>query len=171
MNNPHRDVLLKLRALPSGSLAVIGLGNPDRADDGFGIILTAQLKDCFPDRVFSEQERSIEGIVFDLLDRDGIAIILFVDVCDFGGEPGEMALFDFKSVERIIPAISTHKVPISFLMGIIRQRKKIPFLLGVQPLSLEFMGEMSNPLKNNLRILGDFFHCCLIRARTGERKM
>ena len=125
------------------SIAVIGLGNPDRADDGLGIILSEKLQKKYPERVFSERQRSVEGIVVNLLENKAIDTFVFVDATDFGGEPGEARLFTTKDTERFIPAFSTHKVPISLLMSSITQYGKKPILLGVQPGSTELLGEMS----------------------------
>jgi hydrogenase maturation protease len=127
----------------SESIAVIGLGNPDRADDGLGIILSEKLQRKYPERVFSERQRSVEGIVINLLERKEIDTFIFVDATDFGGEPGETKLFTAIDMERFMPAFSTHKVPISMLMDLIVQQGKKPILLGVQPGSVELLGEMS----------------------------
>lgn len=144
-----------------GSVVLIGLGNPDRADDGFGIDLVGRLKSCCPDRIFSEQEKSVEGIVLEILEREEIDTFVFVDATDFGGNPGELKIFTSEDVERFVPAFSTHKIPISFLMGLVNQHGKKPFLLGVQPESLELLGEMSLSVKNTIsrleKGLTDFF--------------
>ena len=139
--------------LESTSLAVIGLGNPDRADDGAGIVIASKLKERYPQGVFLETERSVEGIVLDLLEQRDVKTFLFLDASDFGGEPGEIRLFTHEDAKRFIPAVSTHKVPITFLMEIIFKQGKKAFLLGIQPGSLEFMGEMSPPVEKAVSIL------------------
>ena len=132
------------------SVVIIGLGNLDRADDGLGITLAVRLKDRYPGHVFSEKEKSVEEIVFELLERKDIRAFLFVDATDFGGKPGEVRLFSAEDTERFVPSFSTHKVPITHLMELILQRGKRPFLLGVQPGSLEFFGKMSPSAQNAL---------------------
>jgi len=132
------------------SVVIVGLGNLDRADDGLGIILAERLKDRYPGHVFSEKEKSVEGMVLELLERKDIRVFLFVDAMDFGGEPGEVRLFSAEDAERFVPSFSTHKVPIALLMGMIQERGKRPFLLGVQPGSLEFLGKMSLFVQNVL---------------------
>jgi len=130
-----------------GSVVLIGLGNPDRADDGFGIDLVGRLKSCCPDRIFSEQEKSVEGIVLELLEREEIDTIVFVDATDFGGNPGELEIFTAEDVDRFVPALSTHKVNISILIELIEQHGRKSFLIGVQPKSVAFMEEMSPHVK------------------------
>lgn len=130
-----------------GSVVLIGLGNPDRGDDGFGIDLVGRLKSCCPDRVFSEREKSVEGIVVELLEREEIDTFVFVDATDFGGNPGELKIFTAEDVDRFVPALSTHKVNISILIQLIQQHGRKPFLIGIQPKSVAFMEEMSPEIK------------------------
>jgi len=130
------------------SVVLIGLGNMDRADDGLGLILASKIKACFPEQAFLETEWTVEGIVMEKLEDDNVSVFMFMDAVDFGSEPGDIQLFDINDAQRFMPAFSTHKVPISLLMGLIHKRGKSPFLLGVQPLNLEFLGEVS-PLIDN----------------------
>ncbi|MCJ7812300.1 hydrogenase maturation protease, partial [bacterium] len=110
------------------SMAVIGLGNLDRADDGVGLALVSRLQVYLPERIFLETEHNVEALVFRLLDREDIQTILFIDATHFGGEPGDIRLFHVEDIERFVPVLSTHKIPISLLMGLIRDRGKIPIL-------------------------------------------
>ena len=157
MNKNTKKVLSILQTMAPESVALIGLGNEDRADDGFGIMLASRIKDRFPDHVYSEKDRSVEGLVFDLLERPDIRNILFVDLADFGGSPGELSLFDGESAEQFIPVFSTHKVPIVFLIQMVIQQNKTPYILGVQPLSVTFIGTMSEPVALRLNELEEFF--------------
>jgi len=139
--------------LESANLTVIGLGNPDRADDGAGVAVASKLKKEYPQHVFLETERSVEGIVLDLLEQKDVKTLLFLDASDFGGKPGEIKLFTHDDAKRFIPAVSTHKVPITFLMEIIVKQGRKAFLLGIQPGSLEFMGRMSPAVGKAVSIL------------------
>ena len=92
--NKNENILKLLESIANPNcLVLIGLGNPDRSDDGFGIHLVKRLKDRYPDQVFSEQEKSVEGIVLEILEREEIDTFVFVDATDFGGNPGELELF------------------------------------------------------------------------------
>ena len=106
-----------------------------------------------PERIFSERQRSVEGIVIELLEKGAIETFIFVDATDFGGEPGETKLFTAKDVDRFMPAFSTHKVPISLLMDLIVQHAKKPILLGVQPGTTELLGEMSQSVLETMKAL------------------
>jgi len=133
------------------SIIFIGLGNMDRADDGLGLILVSKIKACFPEQAFLETEKAVEGIVLDNLNNEEVSAFIFIDAVDFGGEPGEIQLFDKHDADRFTPAFSTHKVPISLLMGLIRRNNKLSFLLGVQPFCIEFLGEVSLPVYKSIQ--------------------
>jgi hydrogenase maturation protease len=146
LNVKSNDSILKafVGCLRHNSTAVIGLGNPDRADDAVGILLAAKCKTVFPDRVFLETETSVEGAVLRILDDRSIGLVWFVDAVGFGGAAGEIRKFEVQDADQFVPAISTHKVPMSLLMNLLAQHGKTAFLLGIQPGILDFMGKMSD---------------------------
>lgn len=148
-----RDLKAVLDPASPGTIAIIGLGNIDRSDDGFGIELARRLSGRWPGPVFSEDKKSVEGIVFDIVERKGVDIILFIDAVDFGGSPGDLRLFHHEDAERFLPSFSTHKVPIALLMGVIAQHGKKPYLLGCQPESLAFMGNISTVVSDAMSAL------------------
>ena len=132
---------------PDYPLTVIGLGNPDRADDGCGLLVASKLKARFQERAFLETQRSAESLVLDFLEEGKKRAVLFVDASDFGGRPGTCQLFDSDDASRFASDYSTHKVPITLLIGMLSQKRIPCFLLGIQPETLEFLGEMSPAVK------------------------
>ena len=135
------------------SLAIIGLGNPDRADDGAGIEIVTKLKTRFSERVFLETEQGVEGLVFNCLENRFIKSILFIDAVDFKELPGQVRLFTIHDAAKFIPAVSTHKVPLTILMELIGKHNKNPFLIGIQPKSIELLGEMSSEITEAVQAL------------------
>lgn len=146
MNVKSNDSILNalIGCLCNKSTALIGLGNPDRADDAVGILLAAKCRTIFPDRVFLETETSVEGVVLRILDDPSIGLVWFVDAAAFGGSAGEIRKFEVRDADQFVPAISTHKVPMTLLMNLLAQHGKTAFLLGIQPGVLDFMGKMSD---------------------------
>jgi hydrogenase maturation protease len=135
------------------TLIVIGLGNPDRADDGAGIDIVKTLRARFPERVFLETEQGVEGLVLSCLENPSIKAVAFVDAVDFKGKSGQIKLFDSCDASRFIPAISTHKVPLTILMELIEKHQKNPFLIGIQPKSTVLFGDMSDEVKKAIQDL------------------
>ncbi len=150
----------RLRELIDSRLVVvIGLGNPDRADDGVGIEVARQLRGLAPERIFSETE-GLEGIVLRILDRKDAEVGIFIDAVDFGGRPGEVRIFsdaDFPPCTT-----STHKVPLGLLSALLKKEEKASYLVGIQPGTLDFDSEISDEVHRSLgeivAILSPFFH-------------
>jgi hydrogenase maturation protease len=63
--------------------------------------------------------------------------VLFLDALEFGGPPGAVTLLDSSEMSSRFPQISTHKLSLGLLAGLIESggRTKV-WLLGVQPESL-----------------------------------
>jgi hydrogenase maturation protease len=124
----------------------IGLGNVDRGDDAVGIRFAADLGRINPKRFFSE-EHGLEENVLDILNRKDADTVIFVDACDMGAKPGDIG---FLRIEDVGESISTHKVPLSVLMALVRKGGKEPFLLGIQPKTLEFEDDLSDEVATSL---------------------
>ena len=128
--------------LSEGTL-VIGLGNPDRADDVAGIEIVSRWKARLEKRAFVEPETPAETVVMNHLEDAGVEAFLFVDAADFGGEPGEIRQFGAEDVAGFKPAWSTHQVPMDLLIRLITSKRKRAYLLGIQAGSVELFGKMS----------------------------
>jgi hydrogenase 3 maturation protease len=153
---PENLVLRRLLSSASTkSLVIIGLGNSERGDDGCGLQIASQINAHSPNRAFLETEKSAEGLVLDFIEDESIETILFIDATDFGGKPGEFRLFTAEDAKRFASGISTHKFPITLLMGLIRQGGKTPYLLGIQPGNLDFLGKMSPAVKASTELIVD----------------
>ena len=140
-------------SISAESMAVIGLGNLDRADDGVGLALVSRLQVYLPERIFLETEHNVEALVLRLLDREDIQTILFIDATHFGGEPGHVRFFRVENSRQFFPVVSTHQVPLSLLMNMIVDHGKLPFLLGIQPKSVQLFGPMSLEVQETMNLL------------------
>lgn len=77
---------------------ILGLGNPMRGDDGFGLRVLEELeKLAFPSgtQLLDAGTAGLE-IVLELMDRESV---LVVDTAQFGGRPGEVRRFDLRRCE------------------------------------------------------------------------
>lgn len=154
----YTEIQKKIREIVfSNASIVIGIGNPDRADDGAGILVVRHWRKKVPSSrkasFFLDTECSVESPVMEHLDDPLIQTFLFVDTSDFGGEPGDIVLLPEKEIDRIVSPLSTHKVPLDFLFNLIRSKNKKAFLLGIQPGSLEFFGRMTEAVQETVEIL------------------
>jgi hydrogenase 3 maturation protease len=121
---------------------VLGIGNRMRGDDGVGSRVAEELSqqgvaalDC------GEMPDNYVGKVWELQPEE----LVVVDACDFGGEPGEIRIFEDGDLERVANApLSTHQVPLPMLIGLIRMRQGVARrvrLVGIQPVRVEYFQE------------------------------
>jgi hydrogenase 3 maturation protease len=129
----------QLHELRRGRVCLVGVGNVELGDDGFGVRLTEKLggaefaseslrvvvAGCEPEHQLSE----LCGREFDT--------VLFLDAVEFGGEPGAVVLLDASAMLTCFPQISTHKLSLGLLARMIEAGGATKaWLLGVQPESL-----------------------------------
>jgi hydrogenase 3 maturation protease len=123
-------------------IAILGIGNDLRTDDGLGPYIVNTLKFDNPN-VMIENVGSVPEAFSRPLAEFGAKCIIMVDAADMRKAPGHIELVTKDRIGGI--SISTHSMPLSFLMMYLEQEtggKTI--LLGVQPKSIQF-GEGLNP--------------------------
>lgn len=135
---------------------LIGVGNRLRGDDAVGCLLIDELAGFEGADLFdtgSTPENYIEPVA-----RLKPGRVMIVDACSFGGRSGEYRLFDRAAVEELsYGLLSTHTLPLSLTIEMLgRETGAEVSLLGVQPLQLEFGGELSEPVRAALPGLAEF---------------
>jgi hydrogenase maturation protease len=137
-----------------GRVALVGIGNPDRGDDGFGVRLAeAMLALGCPDVILAERtpERRLERLA-----RGGFQGVVFLDLVEMGATPGAVVFLECAEIATRYPQISTHKLSLGTLARLIEAEGPTPvFLLGVQPQSVAPGTELSAPVRTTLEILRD----------------
>jgi len=116
-------------------IAVIGLGNTLRRDDGIGIIILESLLNSFRREGTDYLNFGIAS--FDLVHRLGeYEIVLLIDGIDAGLPPGELKIFELKDIAYVSkesPA-STHEFDLKSLFELYKRfelRSKI-YVAGIQ---------------------------------------
>jgi hydrogenase maturation protease len=120
-----------IRYCASRRIAILGIGNLDRGDDGYGIRVAESLKKLFPKNVFLESE-GIDGIISEIKAREDIECVLFLDAIERNTHPGKIEVIE---KERIGEISSSHEVPIKLYCALV---EKPCLLLGIQPKRIEF---------------------------------
>ena len=133
--------------------AFIGLGNPDRGDDNFGLRLAEILRKIGFPHVFSEVD-DLATVALDLRENSSIKIIVFLDVVDIGKASGTPVLLE----RAKFPVLhSSHEVPLGVYAAILVAAKKSVYCLGVQAEHLEFQEPMSQSVMDTLNGFRDWF--------------
>ena len=155
------DLREKLQHCFRGRVCVMGLGNIDYGDDGFGVYLAESIASRLArsGKVFlgrnvisagTMPERYISYVTARSFDN-----LVFLDAVEFGGEPGSVLLLTAEETTARFPQISTHKMSIGLLANLINGSKRTRvWLLGVQPVSLKTAGGLTAALQTTVEQLG-----------------
>ena len=135
-----------------GRVCLMGLGNTDYSDDGFGVRLAESLAAA------GVQDVIVAGIAPDRyigrVADGGFDVVIFLDAVEFGGAPGSVVFLDAEKMTARFPQISTHKISLGMLArwveisGSARAR-----LLGVQPQSLKPGNDLTITVRHTLDAL------------------
>jgi hydrogenase maturation protease len=112
---------------------VIGVGNPDRGDDGVGRAVARRLRDVSPPGV---EVRECEGEATALLAAwEGADEVVLVDACRGVGPPGSVHVFEATEVEHLgsdrLRHASTHSFGLVAAVGLARALGRLPSRLVV----------------------------------------
>ncbi len=148
-----RDLGQQLRLCLPGRVCLLGLGNVDYGDDGFGVRLAERLLAAgVPDVIVagSRPERWIGRIAESSYDN-----LLFLDAVNFGGEPGAVVLLEAREMRARFPQVSTHKIALGTLAALVEASGITKaWLLGVQPESMNCR-ELTSAVRATLEVLAD----------------
>jgi len=141
----------KLQRTLQGRLCVMGVGNVDYGDDGFGVYLAEELLAAGVSDVI------VAGIEPDhylgQIAEQGFDHLLVIDATNFSHEPGTVVFLDASEIEAAFPQISTHKISLGVLAKVVEQTGTKVWLLGVQPQSLEPGEDLSATMKTSMEII------------------
>ena len=158
-----QDLRQQLGELLQGRVCLMGLGNVDCGDDGFGVRLAEDLLEAgVPDVVVAAT--TPEDYIGRFADG-GFDRLIFLDAVEFGASPGTVVLLNAREICARYPQISTHKISLGVLAKWVRatSRTKV-WLLGVQPESIK-LGQMLTP---TVRATIDLIRSLLLELAPGK---
>ncbi len=131
-------------------VVICGIGNENRADDAFGVVVAEKLRKTLrnPDVVVincGEVPESYTGVI----KKHEPDAVIFVDAIEFGGKPGEIVTADPEGT--LGSAASTHSLPLRVIVQYLKaELKGCRFILvGCQPGSTALFGEMTEEVKKS----------------------
>lgn len=143
------DLRQLLEACLQGRVCLIGLGNPDYGDDGFGVRLAEALDEAgLPDVVVAESspEKFIGEITASWFDS-----VVFLDAVEMDAAPGSVVLLTSAEITSRFAQISTHKLSLSLLAEWVEfGGNSKAWLLGVQPKSMTAGLQLSDEVHRSL---------------------
>lgn len=143
-------LLLKQLTSKSANLpriAILGVGNQFRSDDGAGVLIARALanRECALDTehlLIIEAGHAPENTTGELR-KFAPDLVLIIDAAEMGDEPGSIQCIPEESIDGM--SASTHSLPLSMLARYLRlELNGTVTLLGIQPGSNE-VGEQVSP--------------------------
>jgi len=149
---PSDDWKIKINEIKKmGSPIFIGIGNPEKSDDGAGVQLALELKKRGATDVLTESEvYGNENLWRDETDRP----FIFLDVVDFKDKAGKVILFPMNFVLNNV-SLSHKFLPIFSGLMTYKQLKNA-YMLGIQPESVEDGDRLSASVRKAMNdVLGE----------------
>jgi hydrogenase maturation protease len=150
-----RSLRSQIQMCLQGRVCVMGMGNVEHGDDGFGVHVTARLlAEGVPDVVVAETapERYIGRTL-----EAGFDHLVFIDAVDFGGRPGEVVFLSAAETAARFPQVSTHKIPLGALAKWAESTGAMKaWLLGTQPASLQAGCQLSAAVQIAAEVVEDW---------------
>ncbi|CAB49773.1 hydrogenase maturation peptidase HycI [Pyrococcus abyssi] len=125
------------------------IGNELKGDDAFGILVYERLKYIIKDKAIIINCGNVPENYLGKIINANPDLVILVDAVHFGGKVGELVIVDPE--ETLGEAFSTHSLPLKFLTRFIKENTNAKvLLLGCQPRSVEFLGEVSEEVKESV---------------------
>lgn len=151
----------ELAARLSGSVVVVGVGNPLRGDDAAGYLVARRLRGT-PGMCVIEAEEVPEDFVGDIA-AAAPDVVALVDAVDLGREPGAVAILEKEQVATYAP--TTHRMPLSLVMEVAHRRTSADvFLIALQPSRADFGTAMTPEVSDTVERLAEML-AELVQAR------
>lgn len=159
------DLRAQLNTALKGRVCLVGIGNVERGDDGFGVRLAEALAPV------GQTSPRISVVIADTspelwvnrLSHDLFDHVIFLDAVHFSGAPGSVVWLNAGEIWARFPQVSTHKLSLSLLAGIVESNHHSrAWLLGVQPLSLKPGAALSEPVQTTLVLLRDLLASLIV---------
>lgn len=146
------DLQADLRRCLSGKVCLVGVGNVDLGDDGFGMRLAEALSGTDGATVIATgttPERWVGTIA-----RGGFDSVVFLDAVGVDAPAGSAVLLEEAEMEAAFPQLSTHKFSLGTLARlIVAQCSSRVWLLGVRPGSLLPGAGLSTEVRESVHAL------------------
>jgi len=137
----HTPTPADMQFLRGRKVAVIGVGNRMRGDDGVGSVIAERLQELARGNLLVIDAETVPENYLGVLLDSKPEFVLFVDAVDFGGEAGEWALVPLSALSDKVP--TTHTVSLKLLGQVLESEGIECLLLAVQPKQIGFGAPMS----------------------------
>lgn len=144
-----------------GRVCFIGMGNVNRADDGFGVRLAERLRAIGVPNVIvagSTPERWISRLA-----DPGFDHVIFLDAVEFGATPGSARILGSSETSSLLTQVPTRKISLGTLSRWVEASGATKaWLLAVQPKSVKVSENLSSVVEEALDRLSHLLYALMI---------
>lgn len=138
-------------------VAILGVGNSIRGDDAVGIKVIEILEEKKLNNVLLLNTESVPESFIGEVEKFNPTHVVLIDAADFRSYPGDTKIITGKDIGG--QAISTHSLPLNIFISYIEKSLKISVILvGIQPLSLCFGENLSEPVEKAASFVAETLH-------------
>jgi hydrogenase 3 maturation protease len=130
-----------MQFLKGKRVAIVGVGNRMRGDDGVGSVIAERLQELAKGSLFVIDAETVPENYLGVLLDSKPEFVLFVDAVDFSGESGEWTLVPLSVLGDKVP--TTHTVSLKLLGQVLESNGIECLLLAIQPKQIGFGAPMS----------------------------
>jgi hydrogenase maturation protease len=157
------DLRQELEQSLQGRACLLGVGNVDYGDDGFGVRLAEELITAGLLNVViagTNPDRAVGRLV-----SKEFAHIVFLDAVEFGDAPGSLIFLNAEQMVARFPQVSTHKISLGLLAKWVEASGTTKaWLLGVQPESVKPGPQLTATVRKTLAAVSEL----LLSVRASE---
>lgn len=144
----RNNQLAKLKNRLQGKVSIVGIGNRLRGDDGAGPEIIKRLNKPLPSLFLFDVGETPENYLGKIVKQKPDTIVL-IDAVDFGSSPGTIKIIEKDDIKD--ESLSTHNASLNLVAKYLQKETSADvFLLGIQPETIEFGREISQPVKESL---------------------
>ncbi|PIU41736.1 MAG: hypothetical protein COS99_04025 [Candidatus Omnitrophica bacterium CG07_land_8_20_14_0_80_42_15] len=150
MEETLSDVKSELIKCVNGKkVAIVGIGNLEKGDDGFGVLLTERLKTRLKNTALFECGTAPENYLGPII-RSNPQVLLVLDAANLRAEPGHVHILEAKEIADL--GLSTHDSSLNLFIKFLRHELKEVdiFLVCMQPKNTDFGKCISKELEKHL---------------------
>lgn len=137
-----------------GKIAILGIGNELKGDDGLGSFITKKLSKSFQnnENFFVFDGGTVPENYTGLIRKINPSHIILIDAVEMGEEPGYIRIITKEEIANY--NISTHAMPISFLIRYMETTigSKI-ILIGIQPKSMQLAEGITKEVEKSIEVV------------------
>jgi len=145
----------KLQQLLKGRVAIVGIGNTLRGDDGVGPYIANALKSTRIDVLILDAGSTPENYLGKIV-KFKPDMVLLIDALELGGKAGEYRITGAAKLKDT--TLSTHNFSSKLLIDYLKEEADADvFMLGIQPESIKLGEGLSDDVKKTADSVIDFF--------------